>query len=413
MTPRAFLFCVLLPACARGRASSDSNTTRDSAGITIVESKRPLWASGDQIKLAASPALVVGSQDAGDPYLFRNIKDVTRMTDGRIVVADGAGNSIRLFDSTGKYLKTIARAGKGPGEFSYIQSLQRLAGDTLAVNADNAFTFFTGAGQFVEKVDARDAVKSFPTKGQLMPTAVFADHSMIVGTWELALKAPPGAGRTWVDSFPLYVTDRSGANLRPIGWFPNYEWTNGKYGPGGASAGAKGAYAVRGQTLYVGIGTEYSIYVRSSTGRLERIIRRTWTPNPMTTAAIDSYIRLQVKREVASMGKLRQTEEHERLLRENPFADNLPVFSQLIVDASGNLWVRSGNIADAPWLEWIPQATSSWSVFDSTGRWLGDVGMPAFFQAREIGADYVLGISVDEEGVEAVAMYRLEGGSKP
>jgi hypothetical protein len=71
----------------------------------------------------------------------------------------------------------------------------------------------------------------------------------------------------------------------------------------------------------------------------------------------------------------------------------------MIVDAEGNLWV----------LEYRPplDRTPSWSVFDSTGRLLGEVGAPEDFRATEIGRDYVLGWWTDESDVPHVLMYPL------
>jgi hypothetical protein len=51
---------------------------------------------------------------------------------------------------------------------------------------------------------------------------------------------------------------------------------------------------------------------------------------------------------------------------------------------------------------------SRWSVFDASGRWLGDVALPSRFTPKEIGADYVLGIGRDADDVPHVLMYRIE-----
>jgi hypothetical protein len=47
-------------------------------------------------------------------------------------------------------------------------------------------------------------------------------------------------------------------------------------------------------------------------------------------------------------------------------------------------------------------------VFDAGGRWLCDVTMPAHFTPMEIGADYVLGVASDADGVETVVRYGLD-----
>ena len=48
-----------------------------------------------------------------------------------------------------------------------------------------------------------------------------------------------------------------------------------------------------------------------------------------------------------------------------------------------------------------------WSVFESSGAWLGDVVVPSRLQVLEVGVDYVLGIWHDELDEESVRVYSL------
>ena len=96
-------------------------------------------------------------------------------------------------------------------------------------------------------------------------------------------------------------------------------------------------------------------------------------------------------------------------MREEPWAEELPAFSQFIVDLSGRLWVRGAHWQDAIGagsLTDIPAVPSTWSVFDVRGRWLGDVRMPAGFQPFEIGTDYVTGIR-RTDGANQLVIYDL------
>ena len=52
-----------------------------------------------------------------------------------------------------------------------------------------------------------------------------------------------------------------------------------------------------------------------------------------------------------------------------------------------------------------------WTVFDPEGRVLGFVDTPEGLEIYEIGADYILGKTEDEEfGVESVQVWRLARG---
>lgn len=54
-----------------------------------------------------------------------------------------------------------------------------------------------------------------------------------------------------------------------------------------------------------------------------------------------------------------------------------------------------------------PPIPTPWDVFDSTGRWLCTVTMPAGFTPLDIGNDDVAGLARDADDVEYVRLYRL------
>jgi len=53
----------------------------------------------------------------------------------------------------------------------------------------------------------------------------------------------------------------------------------------------------------------------------------------------------------------------------------------------------------------------AWSVFDTSGVWLGKVATPGGFEIFEIGADYLLGVYRDDLTVEQVRLYGLRRDS--
>lgn len=91
----------------------------------------------------------------------------------------------------------------------------------------------------------------------------------------------------------------------------------------------------------------------------------------------------------------------QRLFQEWTYPPFQPAYDQLVVDHEGNLWTRHYAIGSK---------RSNWSVFGPTGRWLGVIEIPVGFTIKEIGSDYVLGVSVDDIGVELVQLYALEKG---
>ncbi len=128
---------------------------------------------------------------------------------------------------------------------------------------------------------------------------------------------------------------------------------------------------------------------------------------PITPDEWEQWVVEWSKLWITSTGEQRDRDVQK--MRESPYATVLPAFSEFIVDRTNRLWVREAHWQDAIGagsLTDIPRVPSTWSVFDTRGRWLGDVQMPADFQPYEIGADYVAG-KARSNGVSQVAIYGL------
>ena len=81
------------------------------------------------------------------------------------------------------------------------------------------------------------------------------------------------------------------------------------------------------------------------------------------------------------------------------FPEVRPAFSELQVDALGNLWVAE--------YEPTPRSVSGWHVFSPDGELMGRVAIPIGLEIHEIGPDYVLGVEFDELDVPFVRRYPL------
>jgi hypothetical protein len=131
--------------------------------------------------------------------------------------------------------------------------------------------------------------------------------------------------------------------------------------------------------------------LRRADGTPERIVRRAVESVPVRGAYLDSLRRVQA----AEHGP-----EAARALDNVEVPERLPAFERLLVDDdAANLWVQR--------TAWPGSVPAEWDVFDAEGQMLGTVQMPAGFRATQIGADFVLGVWRDEDGVEYVRMYRL------
>lgn len=382
-----------------------ASKVRDSAGVRIVESARPLWTAASAWTLSA-PVLVFGAADEPE-YKFSRIGAATRLGDGRIVVAELADMHLRMFDSTGRYLRTVGRKGQKPGEFTDIGTMMRLPGDSLAIESAQYTSIFSPEGQFVRQVH----YGPFPVGLMQTPFVAvlgrFPDGSAVVGDLPQGRRGARRAAR-WTDSSTLLLVDPSGAVVRQVDRVPSVSFGAHVNAPTLLTFGPQLMQASTANRVYLAFGDEYAIREYDASWTLRRIIRRAWKPRPLTVANITTYVDAWMTLWSTDKGAVR---ERDRLARLNAsYPDELPAFVDFLASPSGELWLREPELAGAgncACLTSVTGAPSKWTVFDASGRWLGSVNMPMHFTPAEVGSNYVLGHVREASGLVRVAMYRI------
>src|SRR6478672_10391783 len=100
-------------------------------------------------------------------------------------------------------------------------------------------------------------------------------------------------------------------------------------------------------TFYMGYGGEYAIKAFGLDGKLRAVIRRAWSPVPITAADRELFATEWGKRWIKSTGAKADAEKRDLL--DDPYAQRLPAFSQMLTDQARRLWVREPNVIDAAW----------------------------------------------------------------
>ena len=404
---RALSTLVLCGSATVALAQSSPSTVRDSAGIRIVENARPLWTPASTWTLRATPALLIGGRTE-PAYTFTRIGGATRLGDGRIVVAERRDVHLRMFDATGRYLRTVGRKGSNPGEFTDIGALMKLPGDSLAVESLQYTTIFSPEGEYVRQVRYGPFAIGMLQTPYVAVIGRFPNGSAVVGDLPQGRRGGRGAAR-WVDSSTLVMVDASGAVTREVDRVPSVSFGASLGPPTPLTFGPELVHASAAQSVYLGFGNRYEIREYDASWTLRSIIRRAWTPRALTEADLNAYVDAWMKLWSTDVGSQR---DRDRLARKNaPYPDSLPAFVDFLASANGELWLRDPDLAGAPACACLTSVTagpSTWSVFDSNGRWLGRVNMPAQFIPAEVGRDYVLGQLRDANGVLRVAMYRID-----
>lgn len=385
-------------AGCRGAEAGPAAVERDSAGVRIVEnpaalSDRPLWT------VAPEPTFEIGLLEGAEAYQLSRVQSARRLSDGRIVIANGGTQDLRFFDAAGTHLISVGREGEGPGEFQGLGVTVVLPGDTLAAYDRNLrrVSYIDPDGAFVRSVGF-----DYPA-GLPIPLGRFAD-----GAWLCSRGftfAPGNDGSEIVrDTVPFLVFDPSGSLRDSIGPFPGTEFYVRSSGRSAFASslpfGRTTEAAVIGDRFYAGHTERYEVTRYTPSGGAELILRLDRGPVAVTG---DDLARYKAERLEEADAAFRQ--QTARNLEEMPYPGTFPAFADLMVDPDGNLWVLDYSRPGDERRRWV--------VFAPDGRARGAVETPPALRVLDIGRDYVLGVWQDELDVEHVRLHRLDRSGTP
>jgi WD40 repeat protein len=401
---RILISCALVSGAAV-TAGCQSDTTpstfeqKDSSGVTVAESSAPSWSSESSWTLSHQPALQIGVKGGDPDFEFFNVTAACWLRDGRLAVANAGSHTIRFFDLDGRFLGKVGSAGKGPGEYQRLTSLEGYGTDSLMVfDADlRRISILAMDGGLVRVVQLRQS-------GPEPLDAAFAlsDGDFIVAALSSLsdVGGSPGRYRT---SQPVYRYGADGVLLDTIGFFPGSEVsvsdTDRGMMIGWAPLGPVTTVDVQTDRVYVGTGEDLEIRVYSPTGDLIELVRGPQYPSAITEEDIERHVAPFLE----GIDDVTAREWAERLLNDMEYPEYWPPYSDLIVDPSGNIW-----ISYYPKLFGTP--ADAWMVFSGAGRFLGDVNLPRGFKILDITTDLIVGVWKDDEGVEYIRVYEIKKG---
>jgi hypothetical protein len=402
------LFVATLSACGTETGARASSTSRDSAGVRIVENVSPRFAQKGAWSIATEPLVEIGAEDGDSTALLFRVFGATR-AGGHIVIANAAPPMLRWYDETGAFLHGSGRAGGGPGEFGdgWMSAIWPIGGDSVATweHPARRMQVFDATGRFVRAVTL-ELPPDMPPRSYPQMLGRAGDAGFIAF---LAMDQPPGPiGQVDRDSLLFLFYDTGGRFGAQIAHLPGFMTFNTEYEADGRTFPIRGrppfskppAMAVAADRFYYGSGDAWDIEVRDLDGTMTMRIRRPEPSTPLTGDIIDAYKRVTMERAPADPV---QRERWERSIDRAPYPDSVPPYRRIRVDLGGALWVLNYDMPG--------DSAHTWSVFDREGTWLSDVDLPANLEIQEIGNDHILALVTDELGVERVRMYALSRGT--
>ncbi len=373
----------------------------DSAGIRIIENPRPAEGSRLAWRVGPGPAVTIGAVEGEDPYIFGWAVDATRLSDGRIVVADYGSMELRVFDGTsGAHLATWGGAGEGPGEFGELNAVERLPGDSvIAWGWPLRIAVFDPDGNFVRGALLERQAETTVGLRPVMPVAAMDDGSILASV-----------NPAHIDTLVVELWDGEGRLRTPLGAYQAHEprtWVEGLNRTQAFGWSLK--LSPWGDLAVVTPSEHYEIRAYAKDGSLARIVRMEHVPRSPTGAHVEAYVEAEavsaIPEALAEMvgGDLEEMREESRAEhRLVPVAEHFPAFASVMTDRTGHLWVEEYE------LEGEEMDGVLWTVFDPDGHVLGFVETPEELTIYEIGEDYLLGRVVDELEVDHVQLWTLE-----
>lgn len=386
----ALIIVAGLGACA-SEAAEEAFTVTDSAGVSIAVSHAPLWPEGSGWRLGGQPSVLIGGGITDTSAIVGPIAGAMRLPDGRILVADAGATRLRWFADDGTMLQSVGRQGEGPGEFRTISALLHV-GDSIAV------------------LDSRlRRLSLLDLEGRFGRSITLMGHRRIgrlaTGEWIGLVGEGHSTGesdRAVRDSVAVWIVSDAGERVRWLATLPGDDElvfaSPDVVGSFRAPYGRTTTVRFNDGQLWVGTGDRHQLDRLGMNGAPESSVR--WDrPRLPLDAAERSRIADSLQSEWRGLPPHVATEVR-RALDSWTMPVYAPAYGRFMLDDPGNLWVAEYALDGSV-------APIAWDVFNTQGRWLGDVALPPGFDPTHITADEVLGIWTDPDGLERVVAYPL------
>ncbi|MCC7000692.1 MAG: hypothetical protein IT357_00950 [Gemmatimonadaceae bacterium] len=337
------------------------------------------------------PELVVTSESIG--LALGRIEDLVALADGGVALYDASnerGRTILHLDSLGRLVRTIGRAGQGPGEYGSAFVRLAVAPDGVLFAIDHARLHRFRDGVPLPLIPLGEELMG--REGPLI--IAHADHSVTLNGPRLGY---------WDRNAPYFVkVDTTGSIVDSI--VARAMWM----GPSDSSWSIRGEWAVAlrdGGWMKVrqdGIG----LMRMRADGTLAFISEMNAEP---------PFYRMEERAELQRAEQWSASARPGRPVREVP--RQKPLLRWVFEDASGRIWLQRSAEAfrippETKYFDFRGKVEVSWGeplrlvAFDSSGALLGEIEFPLRSKVA-IGAQHAWVVTLGELDVPVVARYRL------
>lgn len=355
-------------------------------------------------RLTLAPELRIGGGNVGPAYEFTEITQVAARG-GTVYVLQKGEQEIRMFDSSGRHLRTIGRRGGGPGEFEALQSFGLLRDTLWSIDANlRRVSLFTVMGKLLATIPFESATPKLSAGGKFFfsyPMALLRDGTVLGfgGTAASAIAAG------LVTTAPILRLTRSGRTIDTLGWV---SVRNADMILRSAKATMYRKQPFTDVPLTVYAATAERVYV------VERQVATTLAPNYYRVTAIRpngetawvkryAYTPIRLEPSVADSVRrsLGQALRHRFPQQEIDRAMFVPAFQTPITGGiageDGTLWLRREDTGDSV----------EYAVLGDDGEERARVRVARQVQLKWVSGSTAWGAELDDNDVPALVRYRV------
>ncbi len=409
----------LLIACESGAQSVDESPptagvmpvpeVRDSAGVRIVEYGSLAGIDTTTWRVAMDGSIRIGRPDDHErdsPYQFGRPVGVARLRSGSVAVADLHAVQVRVFDAAGRFEQSIGRRGQGPGEFTVITGVHAIRGDSLVVTEGSRWSVFDETGVHVRSSRLTPEGITFPEIVE-----VFSDGTLLIAHRRRRAEAPShpwGVEERGTVDYSRFGGD--GAFVSSFGTFPVPVRLTVRLdsppAPGALPAAAlvpliSSGPRVAGTRFYWATPGLSEVHVFETEGTDRDGVRQT-----ILRFGQNALGRSQGVSDCPGSETLPEIYSRDVVARFCELVQEFgsATFSVLLVDDSGNIWLREPSSDQAD-----PDRWRKWYVFDPDGMVVTAVSLPNTWTGNlvRIGNDHILARERDYLGVETFILVPL------
>jgi hypothetical protein len=146
---------VLSAGALMGPAGGQKIAISSEGGVTVVHNPvKPTPPAGALSTLVLKNDLTIGRESGDENYMFSELRSVQVDDQENIYALDMKEINVRVFDKTGRHLRTFGKKGKGPGEIDTPLRMEMTPGGKLVVEdfGSAKFVFFSLDGAVVKEI---------------------------------------------------------------------------------------------------------------------------------------------------------------------------------------------------------------------------------------------------------------------